>query len=117
MRVIVAYGFFFGVYPSIVAEAFGVNGISQNWGWMNLSPVLFGQFFNIIYGRVYDHHSIITPGGLRDCVDGRECYSNAYWVTFGASVLSVLISLWAIRHHNVAKAAELKKEHDEARQS
>lgn len=34
-----AYGFLFGVYPALVAETFGVHGLSQNWGVMTLSPV------------------------------------------------------------------------------
>src|SRR5688572_22971956 len=32
------YGFLFGVFPSIVAETFGIRGLSQNWGFMTLSP-------------------------------------------------------------------------------
>ena len=33
------YGFLFGVFPSIVAETFGIKGLSQNWGFMTLAPV------------------------------------------------------------------------------
>jgi hypothetical protein len=29
-----AYGCLFGVFPSIIAEAFGVHGLSQNWGFL-----------------------------------------------------------------------------------
>jgi len=47
-----AYGFLFGVYPSIVAEAFGVHGLSQNWGTMTLAPVVSGNVFNLFYGLV-----------------------------------------------------------------
>lgn len=43
-----AYGFLFGVYPALVAETFGVNGLSQNWGTMTLAPVVFGNIFNLI---------------------------------------------------------------------
>ncbi len=45
-----AYGFLFGVYPSLVAECFGVNGLSQNWGCMTLAPIVFGNIFNLLYG-------------------------------------------------------------------
>lgn len=46
----VAYGFLFGVYPSLVAETFGVNGLSQNWGCMIFAPVIAGNIFNLLYG-------------------------------------------------------------------
>lgn len=45
-----AYGFLFGVFPSLVAECFGVNGLSQNWGCMTLAPIVFGNIFNLLYG-------------------------------------------------------------------
>ncbi|KKF96384.1 putative membrane protein [Ceratocystis platani] len=51
------YGFLFGVYPSIVAESFGIHGLSQNWGVMTLAPVASGNVFNMFYGMVYDAHS------------------------------------------------------------
>ena len=34
-----AYGILFGVYPSIVAETFGIHGLSQNWGILRKSVV------------------------------------------------------------------------------
>jgi len=49
---IVAYGFLFGVYPSLVAEAFGVHGLSQNWGCMIFAPVIAGNIFNLLYGTL-----------------------------------------------------------------
>ena len=101
--VAVAYGILFGVYPTIIAETFGINCLSQNWGIMTLSPIVFGNIFNIIYGRVYDAHSAILPDGSRDCPDGLYCYSAAYWVTFGGALLGVMLSVWSIRHDHVTK--------------
>ena len=92
-----AYGFLFGVFPSIVAETFGVNGLSQNWGILTLAPAVSGNVFNILYGRVYDSHSSVTPGGQQVCGDGMECYRSAYMSTLGASVLGLVLSLWVIR--------------------
>ncbi|MCJ1390162.1 hypothetical protein MMC18_003020 [Xylographa bjoerkii] len=108
-----AYGFLFGCYPSIVAETFGVHGLSQNWGCMTLSPVVSGYIFNLIYGKIYDEHSTIAPDGRRDCPDGLGCYRNAYWVTFGASVAGVIISLWSIRYHHVIKLKQERQELEE----
>ena len=111
-----AYGFLFGVYPSLVTEAFGVNGLSQNWGTMTLSPILFGNIFNLIYGHIYDRHSIILPDGQRDCKDGLYCYRDAYFVTLGSSLIGVLISLWCIHHDWVARLKK-RKARDRAREA
>ncbi|KAI9793801.1 MAG: hypothetical protein M1833_000524 [Piccolia ochrophora] len=92
-----AYGVLFGVYPTLVSEAFGVHGLSQNWGCMCLAAVVFGNLFNLIYGTIFDHHSIILPTGARDCPQGLPCYRNAYVVTLIASLLGVVLSLWSIR--------------------
>ena len=111
-----AYGFLFGVYPAIVAETFGVNGLSQNWGSMTLAPILFGNIFNLIYGHIYDRHSIILPDRQRECKDGLFCYRNAYFVTLGASLLGVMISLWSIHHDWVGKSRK-RRERDRAREA
>ncbi|MCJ1429404.1 hypothetical protein MMC29_007318 [Sticta canariensis] len=128
-----AYGFLYGVYPSLVAETFGVGGLSTNWGFVIIAPAIFGNIFSILYGsiptdfilmffntaadsgptvnfqgRIYDSHSVLLPDGSRECWESRNCYSAAYLVTLGASVASVLISLWSIRHHNVTKLKTMK---------
>lgn len=108
-----AYGFLFGVYPSLVAETFGVHGLSQNWGCMTLAPVISGNIFNLLYGRIYDHHSTVLPGGATDCPEGLYCYRTAYWVTFGASLVGVTISLWSIRHDYVGRVRRRKGEGEE----
>ncbi len=63
----------------------------------------------IMTGAIYDRHSIVLPGGERDCPEGLKCYSSAYWVTFGGSVLGVAISLWSVRHEYVKKARWLRE--------
>ena len=111
-----AYGFLFGVYPSLVAETFGVNGLSQNWGSMTLAPILFGNIFNLIYGHIYDRHSIILPDGQRVCKDGLYCYRNAYFVTLGASLVGVMISLWSI-HHDWVEKSRNRRDRNRAREA
>lgn len=105
----IAYGFLFGVYPSIVAETFGIHGLSQNWGLMTLSPVVSGNIFNIFYGKVYDQHSVLQPTGERICLEGVDCYRGAYWVTLGACLAGMVVTLWAIRHQNAELARENRK--------
>jgi len=98
-----AYGFLFGCFPSIIAETFGVSGLSQNWGCMTLAPVIFANVFNLMYGRIYDSHSSIDGAGNRQCSEGKGCYHDAYWGTFAASVIAMGVSLWAIWHQHVLK--------------
>ena len=92
-----AYGILFGVYPSLIAHAFGVHGLSQNWGTMTLAPAIFGNIFNILYGRVYDSHS---TGGDMVCDRGVACYASAYWVTFGSALAGIGLVGWSIWHEN-----------------
>lgn len=103
-----AYGFLFGVFPSLVAEAFGVHGLSQNWGVLTLAPVISGNVFNLFYGIVYDHHSTVLPGGERDCPEGLACYRSAYWVTFAASLVGLATSLWCIQHQRAQQRQEAR---------
>ncbi|KAF4512941.1 hypothetical protein G6O67_000268 [Ophiocordyceps sinensis] len=69
------HGFLFGVFPSLVTEAFGIRGLSQNWGFMTLAPVLSSNVFNLFYGTTYDGHSAIGPDGKRLCRQGLDCYT------------------------------------------
>jgi len=104
-----AYGMLFGVYPSLVANTFGVRGMSQNWGTMCLAPVISGNIFNIFYGKIYDGQSIINKDGDRECLQGRECYSKAYWVTFGAAILGMVVCAYCIWHENQAHRRNSKE--------
>ncbi|KAF4636403.1 hypothetical protein G7Y89_g1682 [Cudoniella acicularis] len=108
------YGFLFGCFPSLVAEAFGVHGLSTNWGFMTLSPVISGNVFNLFYGTVYDSHSIVKGNGERVCTEGLQCYRSAYLVTVAACILGLVVSLWTIRYtHNARLEEERIKELEE----
>lgn len=104
------YGFLFGVFPSIVAESFGIHGLSQNWGLMTMSPVLSGNIFNLFYGVVFDKHSIVSPDGERSCTEGLECYRSAYMVTVAACAIGFVLTLWVI-HQQRRKDAKAKDVH------
>jgi MFS family permease len=100
------YGLLFGVFPSIVAETFGIHGLSQNWGFMTLAPAVSGNIFNLIYGSVFDKHTIVDDDGNRSCPDGLDCYKDAYYVTLGACALGLLTTLYTIRHQYVKRQQE-----------
>ena len=103
------YGFLFGVFPSIVAETFGIRGMTQNWGFMTLAPAVSSNIFNLLYGTIFDQHTVVEPDGKRACHEGIECYRSAYWVTLGAGVLGVFVTLWVIRHQHLQRLREAKK--------
>jgi MFS family permease len=91
------YGFLFGVCPTIVSEAFGVHGLSTNWGAMTIAAVISGNTLNLFYGRVYDDHSVIFPDGRRECSLGLDCYKNAYYISlifvfmgFGVTMVGIM---------------------------
>jgi MFS family permease len=92
----VAYGFLFGVFPSLTAQTFGIGGLSQNWGVMTLAPVFSGNIFNLLYGTVYDRHSVIGEDGDRQCPDGLACYRSAYYLTFFSGLAGICVCLWSI---------------------
>ena len=83
---------------------------------MTLAPVISGNIFNLIYGRIYDHHSTIVDG-QRVCPDGLNCYHTAYWVTFGASLVGIVVSLWSVRRDHVRKGRLVKERADEGREA
>ncbi|KAI0014286.1 MFS general substrate transporter [Xylariaceae sp. FL0662B] len=105
------YGFLFGVFPSIVAESFGIHGLSQNWGFMTLSPVLSSNVFNLFYGAVFDAHSVVGPDGASACADGIECYRAAYAATLAACGLGLVLTLWVIWHQWRTGLADTGKGH------
>ncbi|KAL1893213.1 hypothetical protein Cpir12675_004232 [Ceratocystis pirilliformis] len=102
------YGFLFGVYPSIVAESFGIHGLSQNWGVMTLAPVASGNVFNMFYGMVYDAHSTREDDGLNVCADGLSCYRDAYKLTLMACVIGLVLTTLVIRHEHRIGSKESK---------
>ena len=107
-----AYGTLYGFSPSLLAERFGVSGMSQNWGTYILAPVLSGNLFNIIYGRVYDSHSIILPDGERVCLEGLSCYFTTSLITFFVGLLAVVLSLGCIWLEARKESKFTKTNHD-----
>ncbi|EKG14099.1 Major facilitator superfamily [Macrophomina phaseolina MS6] len=103
------YGALFGVFPSIVADAFGVHVMTQNWGFMTLSPVISGNVFNLCYGSIFDAHSTPLDGGDRECSEGLSCYRSAYSMTLISSICGVFLILWTMRHERAVKRKEMEE--------
>jgi MFS family permease len=93
------YGLAFGVFPTMTAESFGMNGLSQNWGTMTLAPAISGNVFNVFYGVVMDSHAELADPEDPDsaeCVLGKGCYKNAYYITFCSSLAAIFLALFSI---------------------
>jgi MFS family permease len=108
-----AYGMLFGVYPALIADAFGPSGMGINWGCMTLAPVISANAFNLIYGSILDAHSKVDydeDGHLeRTCDEGLACYHNAYWVTLVASICAVGWSLWCVTREEAQSRREKER--------
>ena len=79
---------------------------------MTLGPAAFSELFNLIYGTIYDNHSVPNARGKLQCTEGRECYRNAYLVTLAGSLVATVFTLWCIQHRHM-KEAKLRREEDE----
>ncbi len=95
-----AYGILYGFFPSLLALKFGVMGMSQNWGTITLAPIISGNLFNVLYGEIYDKHSVILSDGERECLEGLSCYWTASLVTLLAALVGTVLSLGSIWREN-----------------
>nr|ODO00874.1 hypothetical protein L204_01597 [Cryptococcus depauperatus CBS 7855] len=57
-----SYGSLFNVMPMLVFDWFGMKHFSQNWGWIAVAPVLGSNGFNVLFGKVYDAHTVARVG-------------------------------------------------------
>lgn len=94
-----AYGTCYGSYPTIVGDLFGMKYFSQNWGLLALSPVPASYFFNMVFGRYYDLHSV-ADNDVRICTQGRDCYLEAFELSCMAAVVVNVLILITLRRNN-----------------
>ncbi|WWC67450.1 uncharacterized protein I206_101358 [Kwoniella pini CBS 10737] len=126
-----AYGSLFNVLPMLILEWFGMRHFSQNWGWVAVAPVLGGNAFNLLFGKVYDSHTIgkigtsdelfegitevvrkvlkrdggaIPDDGKHDCLVGEECYGIAFKISTIGNLIALALSIWVgIRREKISK--------------
>lgn len=68
---------------------------------MTLAPVIFGNIFNLLYGRIYDSHSVTDDdSGDMICHLGVACYASAYWITFVSALGGIGLVAYSIWHEN-----------------
>lgn len=95
-----SYGLTFGVFPTIVADTFGMFRYSQNWGMVCVSPVFGVYMFNYIFGRIYDGKSTKVRDDegkmIHVCLQGSKCYSSSFIYTTCFCVGTLAIVGWMI---------------------
>ena len=90
---------------------------SENWGYIVISPILSLNLLSFVFGRTLDAHAGGTVEDLLPttflaygpprCLQGRDCYVDAIYLTIGTSLLSFFLSLWA-GYRDSRKAAKLQ---------
>ena len=116
-----AYGSVFSLFPTVCMEWFGMRKnyfrppffsssskilffsahFSENWGYLSLSPMAGGNLFSIVFGRNLDKHDVTNandqaaPFAAPRCLLGLECYVDTLYLTAGATLLAMLLSIWA----------------------
>ena len=118
----ISYGGVFGLLPTIVIEWFGIGlysylfllkpqaltypsdsppsindciaHFSENLGFVTLSPLVMGNVFSMIFGRVFDAHSLDSEHGMR-CFEGARCYSASLYVTTFACLCASALAFMA----------------------
>ena len=82
-----------------------VAHFSENWGYICISPLFSANLLSFLFGQTLDAHgnkslkdllpSAFHVYGPPRCLQGRDCYVDAIYLTIGATFLSLLLSLWA----------------------
>ncbi|KAF9408503.1 hypothetical protein BGZ94_002283 [Podila epigama] len=87
-----AYGGFFGIAGTIVAELWGEATCGQNWGFLSWGSAIGGMLFNVLFGVVMDSSRTIEDTSADVC-KGHRCFRPALFVSFAACTVSLCVSL------------------------
>jgi len=91
----ISYGAVFGLTPVIVLEWFGMAHVSENRGLVNLSLLLMGNVFSMMFGWIFDSHSTHDEHGMR-CLEGARCYSASLYMTTLACICALILAVVAV---------------------
>ncbi|KAG6330721.1 hypothetical protein ID866_8366, partial [Astraeus odoratus] len=109
-----AYGSLWGSLPAIMIEWFGLAHLSENFGYISMSPLVGGNLFSIMFGRDLDAHAsgpdpdtssgiilraVVAAAKLarrglpseHQCLIGRECYISSVRVTLLACMVALVL--------------------------
>ncbi|XP_006457578.1 hypothetical protein AGABI2DRAFT_154754 [Agaricus bisporus var. bisporus H97] len=106
----ISYGAVFSIMPQICIEWFGLQHFSENWGYLSMSPMVAGNLFMLFFGRNLDAHeprtslqspytarreNLLTPDDIPRCLEGKDCYVAALYLTMFMTFTCILLSVWA----------------------
>ncbi|KAJ6615493.1 MFS general substrate transporter [Mycena sp. CBHHK59/15] len=108
-----SYGTIFGLFPTVCIEFFGLSHLSENWGYLSLSPMVGGNLFSIAFGWNLDRHETPQDHTARavaahQCLEGRLCYVATLGLTVAACLGAILLSAltaWRERRKLMAAGA------------
>ena len=97
---------------------------SENWGYIVISPIPSLNLLSYLFGRTLDAHAGKIVEGLFSntflaygpprCLQGRECYVNAIYLTIGTTLFASLLSL-LVGYRDSRKSAKLQIEEEDDR--
>jgi len=100
-----AHGSLSGLIPTVCLEWFGLPHFSENWGYIVIAPIFSLNLLSFLFGRTLDAHAgrtvenlfptTLLAYGPPRCLQGRDCYVDAIYLTIGTSLLSFFLSIWA----------------------
>ena len=91
---------------------------SENLGYICVAPLFSVNLLSFLFGRTLDAHAgkivedlfsttFFTYYEAPRCLQGRDCYVDAIYLTIGVSLLSFFLSIWA-GYRDSCKAAKLQ---------
>ncbi|TFK28599.1 MFS general substrate transporter [Coprinopsis marcescibilis] len=110
------YGSVFSLFPTVCLEWFGMPHFSENWGFLAMSPMFAGNLFSLAFGYIFDKNedkmkNTAIRRGLEmlghmqrapnqdnkdiRCSRGLECYVDSIYLTIGATMLAMVLTIWA----------------------
>ena len=96
---------------------------SENWGYLVISPIPSLNILSYLFGRTLDAHAgkivkdlfptdTFLAYGPPRCLQGRECYVDAIYLTIGTTLFAFLLSLWA-GYRDSRRTAKLQIEEED----
>ena len=87
---------FFGVPFYTVGKLLHAANFSENWGLVSLSPLVAGNIFSMVFGRIFDAHSSYSENDMH-CFEGERCYSASLYVTTWACLCALILAFVAAK--------------------
>ncbi|ODV97280.1 hypothetical protein PACTADRAFT_49020 [Pachysolen tannophilus NRRL Y-2460] len=95
-----SYGSLFGVYPAVIAEAFGSQGFTTTWGLICTGPLIGLYFLTKIFGHQIDKNSEFLDDGHLICRMGKSCYNGIFEANIFLCIIVFVLMFGLIYKNN-----------------